>query len=401
MAMDRPEISLFSSDYARRRYQVYAALRDRYPAFYTREGGGFWMLSRYADVRKATMDWQTFTSSLPGTIVIPHTSPPAGLSGIPIEVDPPRHTLYRAAIADYFSRPVVERQEAAMQAIADDIIDGLQGQPACDLVHDYARPVVLRCLALFFGLPVEHIVQWDQWTQAIFSARTTNLEQQTRAFEAMLAYFAREFAERRRQPGSDYFSLVSGLTLNGRRLSPAELNGYGRMMVIAGRGATVDGLGNSLWYLARQPPVRRQLLADPELLRSAVEEFLRLMTPVEWLGRVATTDVVIHGAQIHRGDSVALNFACANHDERVFEVAEACVLGRRPNPHMAFGAGPHSCLGAHVARLILRVGIQAFLRRLPRFQLDEDRPPQSAGFGGVFSFQSLPVRLGSEGGHDD
>jgi cytochrome P450 len=254
----------------------------------------------------------------------------------------------------------------------------------------------MRALALFFGLPVEDIEQWDRWTGEIFSSRTENLERQERAFQEIVQYLDEQMEQRRRHPGDDYFSLLTRLEIDGRRLTDAELRGYGRMMIIAGRGATIDALGNGLWYLAEHPEIRLQLLQDPELLRSAVEEFLRIMTPLEFLGRIAAYDVVVHGQQIRQGDSVALNFACANHDERMFDQADACVLGRRPNPHLAFGAGPHSCLGAHVARLILRVGMREWLRRIPHFRLTGEHSLESAVRGGIFRFETLPVRFESE-----
>lgn len=374
-------------------YRLYREMRDYHPLAYSRSHGGFWLLSRYEDVRAALLDWQTFSSAAPGRIAIPHTSPGSS-PGIPIEVDPPLHARYRAAVAERFSRARVAELEPGITEAANELIDGFAERPGCDLVADYATPLLARSIGLFFALPREEMARIELWADAIFARRSADPAGAKRAYRELADYLHEAMAERKRKPRNDLFSELCRLEIDGRPLSDAELTGYARILLLAGREATIDAIANSLWYLAGHPRRRRRLAADPQLLPFAVEEFLRHQSPIQLLGRVAARDVELHGQTIRAGESVAMTYGCANRDERVFEDAERCVPERRRNPHLAFGSGPHYCLGAHLARLDIRIALGELLRRIPEFRLDGAQPPRRKPNGDARGFVALPVLFG-------
>lgn len=372
-------------------YSIYADLRANCPVAYTESHDGFWILSRYEDVRRALLDWQTFTSSVPGTIALPHSKAGRTQPVIPLEIDPPLHTEYRSILAKHFARPAVDRLEPQVKAIANDLIDQFISRGECDLVQEYSLPLVSGALAIFLGLPLGDTVLWLEWAQAIFADRVTHPEAAQLAHRALERYVDDKISERKAQPRDDVLSALTQARIQGRALTDVELRGYGLELLLAGREATIDGLDNSLWYLAQHPDDRRRLIQDPTLVRPAVDEFLRMMSPIQLLGRIAARDVEIHGQHIHKGDSVSMTYASANRDEEVFSNAAECILDRRPNPHLAFGSGPHTCIGAHLARLDIRVGIGEILRRIPDFGLSLTKPARLAPNGDARGFRSLPV----------
>jgi cytochrome P450 len=371
-------------------YSVYRQMRDECPLAYSEAHGGFWLLSRYEDVRGALSDWQTFSSNFPGRIAIPHTVPgPA--PGIPIEFDPPKHTQYRSAVSKFFSPGEVKKLEPEVTRLAGELIDVFIDRGECDIVRDYATPLLAYSLALFLNLPLADVSKLERWADAIFAGRLKDPEGAKRAQEELARYIGEQMNTRKENPKGDLFSTLVQMEVDGKRLTDSELFGYGRIILLAGREAVIDGLSNSLGYLAGQPEKRRRLLAEPGLLRSAVEELLRYMSPIQLLGRVATKEVELHGQTIHEGESVAMTYGSANRDERAFPQADRCLLERKPNPHLAFGGGPHYCLGAHLARLVVGVGITSFLQRIPEFRLSTDRAAERKLNGDARGFKVLPV----------
>ena len=373
-------------------YTVYRELRNECPVAFTEAHGGFWLLSRYQDVREALLDWQTFSSNHPGRVAIPHTRPGAH-PGIPIEFDPPEHTRYRDLVSRYFSPSEVKKLEPQITRFADDLVAGFHRRGACDIVRDYAAPLVAGTLARFLALPLEDVSLLDRWADAIFAGRVADPEGAAHALEALSSYIGEQLEERKQRPGDDLFSALVKAEVGGRRLTDRELLGYGRTLLLAGREAAIDGLANSLWYLAQHPGRRWRLRGEPELLPFAIEEFLRTMSPIQLLGRVATRKVELHGQTICEGESVAMIYGSGNRDERVFTDPDRVVLDRKPNPHIAFGSAHHYCLGAHLARLIMRVGIGTFLEAIPDFRLSQSEEVRRKLNGDARGFVTLPVEF--------
>lgn len=374
-------------------YTVYQDLREHKPLAYSEAHGGFWLLSRYEDVRRALFDWQTFSSAFPGRIAIPHTTPSDNIPGIPIETDPPKHTAYRNMVLKHFLRSEVNTLEPQLIDVAHHLVDGFIQRGEGDLVKDYATPLLAHSLGLFLQFPLEDIARIEAWANAVFAGRSKDPQGARRGQQELADFIRAKMTERRLNPRDDLFSHLATLEVDGQPLSERELVGYGRIILLAGREAVIDGLSNSLWYLAGNPRARQELSRHPEQINEAVEEFLRYFSPIQLLGRVATRDVGLHGQTIRKGESVAMMYGSANRDERVFPQADSCILSRKPNAHLAFGIGPHACIGSSLARLDMRVGIREFLKRIPEFRLSTRNPPQRKLNGDARGFTVLPIEF--------
>jgi cytochrome P450 len=372
-------------------YKIYAELHSECPVAHTSAHDGFWLLTRYLDVRKALLAPQVFSSAQPGTVAIPHTYRGDNIPLLPIEADPPAHTNYRRNVARLFARRQVETIAADVRAIARSCIAEFPTSVPCEVVTAYAEPLFSSTLALFLQLPVEDTTLWKQWAEAIFGGRVTDPDGAVQARSDLLAYVDQILDDRRHNPRDDVFTALLHVEHDGERLSDDELRGYGMEILLAGREATIDGICNSLWLLAQEPDMRARLRAEPALMDSAVEEFLRYLSPIQLLGRIATRDVDIDEQHIQQGASVAMVFAAANRDEGQFQDADKCLLDRSPNPHLAFGAGPHTCIGAHLARLGMRVALQELLAHFEDFHLSTDDPPQRKMNGDAYGFLRLPI----------
>ena len=371
-------------------YPIYADLRERCPVAHSSAHGGFWLLTRYEDLAAALRDWQTFASGHAGRVAIPHTGANK-VRSIPIEIDPPRHAHYREVVADLFTRRSVSRLEPGARARAHELVDAFGDAGRVDIVRAYATPLLADTLARFFSLPVADVQRVEAWTDAVFAHRLRDPEGADRANVELNAYILERIAERRRAPREhDPFTAMVQATIDGAPLGDEELLGFGRTLLLAGREASIDALAGAIWYLAQHADARRELIAmdDPFM---AIEELLRFVSPIQLLGRVATRDVALHGQTIRAGESVAMAYGSANRDERIFDDPDRCVWDRRPNAHLAFGAGPHHCLGANLARLIVGVGIDVLLERLPTFTLDAVEPPQRKANGDARGFVRLPI----------
>lgn len=372
-------------------YPVYAEFRAEDPVHFSENYDGYFILTRYEDVRGALLNWQLFSSARPGVTSIP-ASVKRDFQEIPLEVDPPEHMPYRKIISSFFTRNAIRDLEPGFRDIARKLLQPMVENGGGDIVQDFALPYVSRVLAYFLQTSEEDAERWVEWTQAIFHGRLADREAADRASADMIAYVDALVEERRRHPGDDLFSVLATTRFKGELLTPAQLHGYGVLILNAGQETTVNGIGSSVWYLAEHLEDRRRLMKEPELLDDAVEEFLRFMSPIQLLGRTTTGDTTMHGCPIPAGSTVAMGYAAANHDPSRFTNADQCIIDRRPNPHLAFGAGPHTCLGAHLARAEIRVALEELLAAMPDYRLDPDAALEYTPHGDLRGFWKLPVR---------
>lgn len=363
---------------------MYAALRRSCPVTRSEHYGGFWLITRYADVTAAAKDWQTFTSSVPNTTAIP-SSHDRSEPDLPIELDPPLHTRYRQLTGPVFSRHVVEELRPAVYEIVTGLLDHLLEDGGGDLVSSFAVPLSLGTLAVFMDLPNEDRSRWVWWVRRMYDPRDPEATQA--ATRDYYAYIDDLVAARR----GAFVRMLLDSEVGGEQLTAAEVGRFMRVLLIAGHETTAAALGFTLHHLATHPDQLGRLRDEPGLIPAAVEEFLRLSSPVTLQARNATRDVELHAQLIARGDVVALSFPSANRDEDVFPDAERCVLDRSPNRHVAFGFGPHICAGAHVARLELTVALEEVTRRVTELRLDERAAPAWNTTGSVRGFATLPM----------
>jgi len=378
-------------DFIANPYPVYAHLQEHDPVHFSENYGGYYVLTQYEDVRNALLDWQLFSSARPGVTSIP-ASVKRDFQEIPLEVDPPEHTPYRKLISGFFTRKAIRELEPGFRDIAKELLTPMAAKGGGDIIQDFAMPYVSRVLAYFLQVPQEESERWIQWAQAIFHGRLADRERADRASAEMIAYIDALVEHRRRDPQGDLFSVLATTTHRGEPLTPAELRGYGVLLLNAGQETTVNGIGNSVWYLAEHREDRRRLIAEPELLPDAVEELLRFMSPIQLLGRTSTAETTLHGRTVPADSTVAMCYAAANHDPKKFADADNCVIDRHPNPHLAFGAGPHACIGAHLARAEIRIALEEVFMLMSEYRLDPEGALEYTPHGDLRGFWKLPVR---------
>jgi cytochrome P450 len=246
-------------------------------------------------------------------------------------------------------------------------------------------------LAVFLGLSEQDAAKLTGWVSDIFQGRLRDRDRADRASAELIGYVDDQIAARRRRPGDDYFTMLTKATIDDRPLTDLEIRGYGVLTMTAGQETTVNGIGNALWYLAEHTEDRARLIADPELVPTAIEELLRFLSPIQLLGRNTTRPTEVNGTAIPANATVAMCYGSANIDDEVFERPDQCIIDRRPNPHMAFGTGPHACLGAHLARLEMQVAIEETLRRLPGYRIEDPSKVEYTPHGDLRGFWSLPI----------
>jgi cytochrome P450 len=361
------EFDHWDSELAKDPFPVYDSLRAQCPVAHSDAHGGFFVLSRYEDIEAAARDHETFSSrsiSVPDPGVMP--------SSPPLDLDPPRHTAFRRVLLPYFSPGRTQILEPITRAVAAGLVESFVEQGHCDVAQDFAKHVPIAVLSHVLGVEPRDAALFSNWTDLIVSGGPDPAVSAIASVE-IRDYFARLIEERRRQPKDDLATFLVNAEVADEAMSTADQLGVASLLLVAGIDTTWCMLGTSLWWLAQHADARQRLIDDPALWPSAVEELLRRFAPVSVV-RIVTKDVSIDGQVIPEDEHVLLPFPAGNLDEQAFPEPYTLQLDRAPNRHLAFGAGVHRCVGAHLARMELRVGLEAFLRGIPDFELDGDDP---------------------------
>jgi cytochrome P450 len=317
----------------------------------------FTLVLRYDDLKHVARDWSTFTSATPFRVPIPEESALRPVRQYPIETDPPQHAAYRRLIEDRFSRAAAERHRPAVTELVDRLLGDALDTGTLHVVERFAIPVVAHAIALTMGLPddTERITSWGLhvFRDAVTRRRRRN--------DDLDAYLAERVDAALAQPGDDMFSDLARAEFDGRALTRDELLGFGYLVLAGGRDTVIASITGALWHLARNHDDADRLRAEPSRIATAVEEFLRFVSPLAHIGRTVTTGGEHLGRHFDAGELVSLCFAAANRDPDVFDAPDECRLDRRPNRHVAFGHGPHTCIGAPLARMEIAVVVERFL----------------------------------------
>ena len=371
---------------------VIGPIREEHPLVHSDLYGGFWVLTRYDDVTAAALDHESYTSAVVGTTIIP-PSQPREYPLLPIELDPPEHTRYRALVNALFAKPRIEALRPELEALATRLLEPIAGRGRGEIMAEFAHPMSLGSLARFMNLPEEDEAQWFDWVERMFASALLAKEDQADAVRDAEAYIDAVIAERKEEPRDDFMGMLLTAEVEGHRLTDLEVRQFGILMLLAGYETTSGAMGMSLLHLARHPDQRAQLFGDPAgLEHTAVNELLRYVSPVQVFCRNATHDLDVHGETIPAGDVVLLAYGAANHDPRAFDEPDRCILDRHPNRHVAFGHGRHLCLGANLARLELTIMIERFAGLFPDFTVDPDRPPTWKPRGDLRALATLDLR---------
>jgi cytochrome P450 len=352
---------------ARDPFPVYDALRDRCPVAHSDVYGGFFVLSRYEDIEAAARDHRIFSSR---SLLIPDV----GLTpnSPPLDLDPPEHTQFRQVLLPYFSPGRTQKLEPITRSVAAELIKGFAGRGRCDVAQHFTKHVPITVLSHLLGVEPRDEALFSNWTDLIVSGGP-DPQVSAQANVEIREYFARLIEQRRKEPKDDLVTFLVNGAVGNEAMSTEDQLGVASLLLVAGIDTTWCMLGNSLWWLAQHPSARQRLTREPELWPSAIEELLRRFAPVSVV-RIVTEDVSIDGTAIPRDEHILLPFPAANLDPEAFPEPHTMQLDRAPNRHLAFGAGVHRCIGAHLARMELRVGLDEFLRRIPHFELDGDDP---------------------------
>jgi cytochrome P450 len=363
-------------------------------------GEGFWVVSRYKDVWKASLDQATFSSERRGTILKEWKEEDfETIRTQMLNMDPPRHTKYRRLVNIGFSPKMINRLEPHIREMTGRIIDRIAPRGECDFVTDVAAELPLQVIVEMVGVPIEDRHKVFDWSNKMVGF--DDPEYQTspdvpNIAAAEMYMYAHELAtERRRCPREDLASVLLEAEVEGEKLSAADFNSFFLLLLVAGNETTRNLISGGMQALFEHPAERARLLADPTLLPGAVEEMLRWVTPVMYFVRTATRDTELHDQAIRAGERITLWFGSANRDEEVFEHADRFDITRQPNDHLAFGIGPHFCLGSNLARLEIRVLFEEILRRLPDIELAGPVVRLRSNF--INGVKNMPVRFTPKG----
>jgi cytochrome P450 len=377
VAVDVESFDLLSDSLAERHWEQLAELREC-PIGKSQLYGGVWLLSKYDDVMKAARDWETY-SSADGSSPVPLDTGGA-VKLMPISTDPPLQRDLRRLIDRHYGPKQVAAAEGDIRKGAIGLFETFQHRGACEFVADYAAVFPANTFFHYsFGVEPDTTGRVMTWLDHI-------LHTPDEASESVIAFFewTKGLLDGRRESGprDDVLDSLLNGTVEGRPLTDSERMMVIMNLIIGGVETTTHVLGNVVHNLATKPEIRARLTADRSLIPAAVEEFLRYESPADARGRAATCPVQVGDARIETKDRVALFYSAANRDPAMYDNPDEIVLDRfagRAKPHLTFGAGPHRCPGAHLARLEIAITIEEVLDRMPDLALAAPRVEYVSG----------------------
>lgn len=350
-----------------KRFAQMAEMRERCPVAFDDRNGGVWDILRYEDVVATAADPDRFRNGLAARF---------GKAIPPLEYDPPAHRDFRRALAVFFSPKRIARLEPIMRENARELLTPMLAAGEGDLARGFSYPLPVLALCALLDIPADNWQHIKELSEASLLHDSADEEERKRGVEAhyaLVAYGHEMIADRRanpRDPEKDITAAYLDIEIEGERLDDDTVAGALRLLISAGHNSTTSGLGNAILRLALDRELQDRLRAEPELIAKAVEEFLRLEAPVEELPRWAACEARIAGREIAAGERLALFWASANRDPAAFPDADQCIIERRPNRHLAFGHGIHTCVGAPLARMELRVALEELLAATTGFCLN-------------------------------
>jgi cytochrome P450 len=344
-------------------HPVYRVLCEEHPVYHC-EKRDLWVFSRYEDILAAVKDAETYSSAQG---IVPSGFKPE--NPIMIVTDPPGHTSTRKAVMRAFTPRRIDALQRRIREFARQLIGAFPERGEIDAFEHFTDPLPIYVIAEMLGVDASERPMFKRCGDVIVYSSGKDPAELIAAQQELTSYLADIFEERRRSPGNDLISLLLTKSPEGRALTEEELLGLCFLLLVAGTETTTSALGNAMWLLQHHRDARAKLAADPALIPNAVEEILRFDSPVQGLSRVTLREVTLHGRTIPKGARVHLLYAAANRDPRVFADPDRFDIRRSPNPHLAFGFGIHFCLGASLARMELRVGLEELLARAPDYEL--------------------------------
>ena len=401
MSDDKPvsdwttDFDIFDAEYTKNPEPIWQDIQQRCPIAHTERGGGLWMSTKYEDARNLAA--MTDVMSNRQVSVVPLREGTDLLADYhtqtlpPVSSDPPEHTPLRRLILPFFSPKAVEAYRPFTEALCQQLIDSFIERGHCDAAKDYAQQITPRVIGHLLGIDAARSDEFVTWVRGFMEHGVSDIELRAESMHAMQDFFAKLVNERRASDADDYVSQLARAEIDGELLSDKMVVNYCVLLLVAGIDTTWSALGSSLLHFATHDEDRRRLASDADLFPTAIEEMLRYYAPVS-VGRVAMEDADVNGTEIKRGERMMINFPAANRDPEAFERADACILDREKNRHLAFGVGIHRCVGSNLARMEMDVALRTWFSRIPEFQLT-DPDAVTWATGQIRGARSVPVKF--------
>lgn len=395
----RFDINALPQGFANDPFPTYRALLEHAPV--KRFADGSVMLSRYADLDRVYRDTKAFSSDKKVEFLPKFGQTPLYEHHTTSLVfnDPPLHTRVRKIMMGALTPRAISAMEPGLIALVDGLLDRMARKDNVDLIEDFAAAIPIEVIGNLFVMPHEERGPLRDWSLAILGALEPTLTPQqqevgNRAVTDFKAYLADLAARRRKEPGDPATDVLTRLINGneGEQLSDVELLQNCIFILNAGHETTTNLIGNALFELLEWPEEKRRLEADPGLIDTAVDEFLRFQSPNQLGNRMTTEQVEFHGEEIAAGTRIHLCIGAANRDPRQYDEPDRLDLTRKPNRHLAFAQGPHLCAGFSLARMEGRIAISRFLKRFPNYRLAGT--PQRTGRVRFRGFSHLPAEVG-------
>ncbi|OYU14272.1 MAG: cytochrome [Alphaproteobacteria bacterium PA4] len=308
------------------------------------------MILSHRAVRAAAGNWQVFSSDAPFRVPIPSEEQVRSIRQLPIEADPPLHSRFRALLNPIFRRPLQADYAARIDALVAGMIEAAAARPSVEIVRDFALPLQSRALTLLLGMPEAAAEEWIGWGTHVFHDGADG----TAKGAVLDTYIRHRVAAAHRYAGEDFFGAMTRMQVDGRALTDDEMVGIANLVFAGGRDTVINAISRIIGHFAADRAALVALGSDSKRIAFAVEEFIRVISPLTHIGRVCPAETTVGPVTVAADARVSLCWAAANHDEQVFDDPATLRLDRSPNPHVGFGSGIHNCLGSAQARVILR-----------------------------------------------
>jgi len=361
------------------------------PMGWSEHHGGFWAIWGYDAVYDAVQDWETFSSGHSPQCPkgVPDTTYVDPL--IPIDYDGQEQQDYRKVVLNWFNPGHARRMQSRIQQICDELVDGFIERGEAELSYEMFTALPAKVTLEMLGWESHRWREWVQWVHGLIHDGVVDPEGSMQAVMNLYGSINKEIEDRRNQLGDDLFSDMMRTPVNGRLLTDDELRNFALLVLLGGMDTTAGVTGNSLLLIDKDPVLRQQMIDNVEQMPKIIEEFLRIAGPGGGLYRRVTKDTEFHGEQMSAGDKVLMMFWAASRDPKAFVDPEKIDIFREENRHMAFGLGPHRCLGSHHARMMFSTMMTAIFTRFPDFQVQYDGVERFEDCGSVYAVRHLPI----------
>ncbi len=375
-------------------YPIWEDLRDRCPVAHTERYGGGWFPTTHEMVSAIANDTEHFTSRL---VVVtnnkyPVGAPPAPMGGAPpITSDPPFHQIARRIMLPALAPGPVNALEPQIRELCRLHLDEIADSEYFDAGHQYAQFIPPGVISRMLGFPPQDEDLFRDFVHLVLDLVDLDPAERIELFQPLADYFTKQIDDHIVNPRDDFTSYLLNVELGGAKLAIEHVRGTMVLTLVAGIDTTWSAIGAAIWHLATHPDDLARLVNEPEIMQLAVEEFLRFYAPVT-MARTLKGDFEFFGADMKKDDWVLLGFPAANRDPAVFDDADKFIIDRVVNRHAAFGLGIHRCAGSNLARLELRLAIEEFIARFPKFELAD---PESVTWaqGQVRGPRHIPLRV--------